>query len=76
MQQSDEEQVEVGQVPSGLTPQSPNYTAKEEESDGKRYTWSPTEVLNFTMLQWLPGPEAVSEHPIRPPIRMTADKQS
>ncbi|EMD92251.1 hypothetical protein COCHEDRAFT_1203262 [Bipolaris maydis C5] len=58
MQQSDEEQVEVGQVPSGLMPQSPNYTAREEESDGKRYTWSPTEVLNFTMLQWLPGPEA------------------
>jgi hypothetical protein len=27
--------------------------------DGKRYTWTSTELLNFTMLQWLPGPEAV-----------------
>ncbi|KAI8933104.1 hypothetical protein NX059_009747 [Plenodomus lindquistii] len=26
--------------------------------DGKGYTWSPTEILNFVMLQWLPGPEA------------------
>ncbi|KAF1834099.1 alpha/beta-hydrolase [Decorospora gaudefroyi] len=26
--------------------------------DGRCYMWSPTEVLNFTMLQWLPGPEA------------------
>ena len=31
----------------------------EREGDGRAYIWTPTEVLNFTMLQWLPGPEAV-----------------
>lgn len=30
------------------------------DMDVRSYTWSPTEMLNFTMLQWLPGPEAVS----------------
>ncbi|KAF1935396.1 alpha/beta-hydrolase, partial [Clathrospora elynae] len=29
-----------------------------DEGSGRSYTWNPTEVLNFTMLQWLPGPEA------------------
>ncbi|KAF1996963.1 alpha/beta-hydrolase [Amniculicola lignicola CBS 123094] len=26
--------------------------------DNRTYTWTPTEVLTWTMLQWLPGPEA------------------
>jgi hypothetical protein len=34
---------------------------RKVDGDGKSYTWSPTEVLNFTMLQWLPGPEAVRD---------------
>jgi hypothetical protein len=36
---------------------------ESREGDGRSHTWTPTEVLNFTMLQWLPGPEAV-----RPPF--------
>jgi hypothetical protein len=62
MQQSDEEQVEPGEVPSASMLQSQDCTTGgKEEGGGKSYTWSPTEVLNFTMLQWLPGPEAVSK---------------
>jgi hypothetical protein len=32
---------------------------REGGEEGRAYTWTPTEVLNFVMLQWLPGPEAV-----------------
>lgn len=32
---------------------------RQSDLEIKSYTWSPTEILNFTMLQWLPGPEAV-----------------
>lgn len=32
---------------------------RQSDLESKSYTWSPTEILNFTMLQWLPGPEAV-----------------
>lgn len=28
----------------------------EEEAEFKNYSWSVTEVLNWTMMQWLPGP--------------------
>lgn len=31
---------------------------RQSETDATHYTWSPTEILNWTMLQWLPGPEA------------------
>ncbi|KAL6706185.1 hypothetical protein ACN47E_005920 [Coniothyrium glycines] len=31
---------------------------RQGELDTRSYAWSPTEILNFTMLQWLPGPEA------------------
>jgi hypothetical protein len=31
---------------------------RKSETDASHYTWSPTEMLNWTMLQWLPGPEA------------------
>lgn len=30
---------------------------RESEINARNYTWSPTEVLNWTMMQWLPGPE-------------------
>ncbi|KAF2703388.1 alpha/beta-hydrolase, partial [Pleomassaria siparia CBS 279.74] len=30
----------------------------ESDLDGKGYNWSSTEMLNWTMMQWLPGPEA------------------
>lgn len=39
-------------------PQDP-FQHQQSEKDGRNYIWSPTEILNFTMLQWLPGPEAV-----------------
>ncbi|KAF2685359.1 alpha/beta-hydrolase [Lentithecium fluviatile CBS 122367] len=31
---------------------------RQSEANASHYTWSATEVLNWTMLQWLPGPEA------------------
>lgn len=40
--------------------QQPPISPRQSENDARNYTWSPTEILNFTMLQWLPGPEAVS----------------
>jgi hypothetical protein len=60
MHRSDDEQEEHAEIPLGATarPQDPLSLATGE-GDGRSYTWSPTEVLNFTMLQWLPGPEAV-----------------
>ncbi|KAF1954072.1 alpha/beta-hydrolase [Byssothecium circinans] len=30
----------------------------ENKAHVKDYLWSPTEVITFTMMQWLPGPEA------------------
>jgi hypothetical protein len=59
MQRGEEEQEEE-EVYSTSTSQPGDVTSSGEvEGDGRSYTWSPTEVLNFTMLQWLPGPEAV-----------------
>ncbi|KAK7189782.1 alpha/beta-hydrolase [Paraphaeosphaeria sporulosa] len=31
---------------------------RESEANSGVYSWSATEVLNWTMMQWLPGPEA------------------
>ncbi|KAF2200910.1 alpha/beta-hydrolase [Delitschia confertaspora ATCC 74209] len=31
---------------------------QESEINARDYVWTPTEVLNWTMLHWLPGPEA------------------
>lgn len=39
------------------TEYSPPFSPRESELNARIYTWSPTEVLNWTMLQWLPGPE-------------------
>ncbi|KAI4937677.1 hypothetical protein J4E85_000112 [Alternaria conjuncta] len=59
MQRGEEEQEEEEDVPSTSTAQPGGATSPDRvDGDGKSYTWSPTEVLNFTMLQWLPGPEA------------------
>lgn len=30
----------------------------DNEASKQSYSWTPTELLNWTMLQWLPGPEA------------------
>ena len=34
------------------------HSPRQSETNASHYTWSPTEILNWTMLQWLPGPEA------------------
>lgn len=34
-------------------------SAHDSEGDSRHYSWAPSEVLNWTMLQWLPGPEAI-----------------
>ena len=75
MEQSDEEQ---GDVTSTSMGQPQDYSsATKQEGDGKSYTWSPTEVLNFTMLQWLPGPEAVGRLiRLLNPVWWWADRQS
>ena len=39
-------------------PQPPPFSPRDSEHNARIYTWTPTEVLNWTMLQWLPGPEA------------------
>jgi hypothetical protein len=60
MQGGDEEQEEQDELRSTSTERPGDTTSPgRAEGDGRSYTWSPTEVLNFTMLQWLPGPEAV-----------------
>jgi hypothetical protein len=46
------------EIQPGSTRQaSPPSSRRDTELNARTYTWSPTEVLNWTMLQWLPGPE-------------------
>jgi hypothetical protein len=60
MQRGDEEHEEQEELRSTSTARPGDTTSPGRvDGDGRSYTWSPTEVLNFTMLQWLPGPEAV-----------------
>ncbi|KAH3959750.1 hypothetical protein HBH98_103660 [Parastagonospora nodorum] len=33
-------------------------TARDDGAEARSYTWTPTEILNWTMMQWLPGPES------------------
>lgn len=33
-------------------------TTREDGSEARGHTWTPTEILNWTMMQWLPGPES------------------
>jgi hypothetical protein len=44
--------------PASSDPQPPPFSPRDSEYNAPIYTWTPTEVLNWTMLQWLPGPEA------------------
>jgi hypothetical protein len=47
------------EIQPGPTRQAtPPFSPRETELNARIYTWSPTEVLNWTMLQWLPGPES------------------
>lgn len=45
------------QVPIDSTA-PPTIAGTGSEGEKSRYTWTPTTMLNFVMLQWLPGPEA------------------
>lgn len=47
---------EIGSAPTE-DPEQP-LSPRESEINARDYTWSTTEVLNWTMMQWLPGPEA------------------
>jgi hypothetical protein len=49
--QADETQSATQQQEMPLSP-------RQSETNATYYTWSLTEILNWTMLQWLPGPEA------------------
>lgn len=40
------------------------HASGSRDMDIHSYAWTATEILNFTMLQWLPGPEAVSRSSI------------
>ncbi|KAF2269454.1 alpha/beta-hydrolase [Lojkania enalia] len=42
---------------SSARPEAP-FNPLQSEIEARHYTWSPTELLNWTMMQWLPGPEA------------------
>jgi hypothetical protein len=39
------------------SPETP-FSPRDSEPHAINYSWSPTEMLNWTMMQWLPGPEA------------------
>ncbi|KAF2497070.1 alpha/beta-hydrolase [Lophium mytilinum] len=47
-------EMQVQEMPRPEIPMSP----RESETNGRDYTWTPTEILSWTMMQWLPGPEA------------------
>jgi hypothetical protein len=46
------------EVQSGSQRPDEPFSPRKSETDAHHYTWTPTEILNWTMLQWLPGPEA------------------
>jgi hypothetical protein len=46
-------------VHSGDVYQTHRMSTIQEEMETKNYTWTPTEILNWTMMQWLPG-ESIS----------------
>jgi hypothetical protein len=40
---------------SGNFHQTHRMSTIQEEMEARSYTWTPTEILNWTMMQWLPG---------------------
>jgi hypothetical protein len=57
MQDSNQDQSHTNkQIPSGSAERSEHPTSpRQSEVEARNYTWSPTEILNWTMMQWLPG---------------------
>jgi hypothetical protein len=45
------ERILLGSAERPEHPMSP----RQSEVEARNYTWSPTEILNWTMMQWLPG---------------------
>lgn len=45
-------------IHSGSTERPHPTSPRQSELDTRNYIWSPTEILNWTMMQWLPGPES------------------
>jgi hypothetical protein len=41
-------------IHSGST-ERPHQSPRQNEMEARNYTWTPTEILNWTMMQWLPG---------------------
>jgi hypothetical protein len=41
-------------IHSGST-ERPHQSPRQNELEARNYTWTPTEILNWTMMQWLPG---------------------
>jgi hypothetical protein len=39
-------------------PPTEPFSPRDSEHQSRAYTWKPVEILNWTMLYWLPGPEA------------------
>jgi hypothetical protein len=57
MQDSNHGQSQPGheRVQSDSTERAHPMSPRQSEMDARNYTWSPTEILNWTMMQWLPG---------------------
>jgi hypothetical protein len=45
-------------IHSGSTERPYPVNSNENDAKARHYTWTPTEILNWTMMQWLPGPES------------------
>jgi hypothetical protein len=45
-------------IHSGSTERPHPTSPRQSEMETKNYIWTPTEILNWTMMQWLPGPES------------------
>jgi hypothetical protein len=45
-------------IHSGSTERPHPTSPRQSEMENKNYIWTPTEILNWTMMQWLPGPES------------------
>jgi hypothetical protein len=52
--QSNEVELQMQEIPRSEMPLSPRHS----ETNQRDYAWTPTEILSWTMMQWLPGPEA------------------
>jgi hypothetical protein len=57
MQESNHVQSDEHNSP-GYTDRPHTASLRQNELESRNYTWTPTEILNWTMMQWLPGKSA------------------